>query len=720
MPDTRGRYLRRRQQSDSPGSWEIITQPGGGYSNPAKANILDSYWGFQHVTGSPAFLYLAFTREKSGGDTFITFELNQEAQLWHPHPPPSPGIPCRTTGDLLITFQPESSHNEDSFKVEEWITADNGGAVDPGGSGCATAGTFEELSFATPPSPDANFEAAFNAAPIQNFLPPTSVTTIDTANFGEASINLSAVLTGDQDGCSKFTSIWMYSQSSSAGGQSQMQDYVAPTPFLVRTCKATPDLSSTASGSVNSRARGKHHLRRHARLVEPLTDTAHLSGGDNPTGTITFDLYGPGNDTCTGPPLDTSTVPVSGNGDYHSKPFTPTATGVYRWQVRYSGDNNNHGDGPTECGIDSETTEISPPPSPVLPTLTTVASNATVLGSPISDTATLNNGFLPTGTITFDVYGPDVTSCTPAAARSSTVSVHGNGPYTSAEFTPTKAGTYLWVAKYSGDTHNLSVTTHCGETGESVVVRPAPPPAAPSISSTASAGGPVGSPIQDTAHLGGGSSPTGTITFRVYGPNDAACVTPAAPPSTVPASGAGDYQSASFTPIAAGKYRWVATYSGDANNAAAATACGDAAETVDVSRAQPTLRTAASPVVVRSGHAAGDTATLTGGANPQRTITFRLYGPNDSTCSAPPVFVAEQTVNGDGSYRSPAATPAVAGTYRWVATYSGDANNAAAATACGDAGETVVVQRGHATQLPEETTRPRPKPHRPPKPIVTG
>ena len=45
-----------------------------------------------------------------------------------------------------------------------------------------------------------------------------------------------------------------------------------------------------------------------------LTDTATLSGGVNPTGTITFTLYQGSTK------LDTETVPVRGNGSY----TTPT------------------------------------------------------------------------------------------------------------------------------------------------------------------------------------------------------------------------------------------------------------------------------------------------------------------------------------------------------------------------------------------------------------
>jgi hypothetical protein len=78
-----------------------------------------------------------------------------------------------------------------------------------------------------------------------------------------------------------------------------------------------------------------------AYVGQPITDSANLSGGTNPTGTITFSLYGPNNATCTGAPIFPSTQPVSGNGTVASGPFTPTAPGTYRWVAAYSGDPNN-------------------------------------------------------------------------------------------------------------------------------------------------------------------------------------------------------------------------------------------------------------------------------------------------------------------------------------------------------------------------------------------
>ena len=73
-----------------------------------------------------------------------------------------------------------------------------------------------------------------------------------------------------------------------------------------------------------------------------------------------------------------------------------------------------------------------------------------------------------------------------------------------------------------------------------------------------------------------------------------------------------------------------------------------------------------------------DVATLTGGDNPSGSITWKLYGPNDASCSGTPLTTAAVPVSGDGPYTSPPLTPSTAGTYQWVATYSGDTNNTAA------------------------------------------
>src|SRR6266404_4090892 len=71
--------------------------------------------------------------------------------------------------------------------------------------------------------------------------------------------------------------------------------------------------------------------------------------------------------------------------------------------------------------------------------------------------------------------------------------------------------------------------------------------AAPTIATMASASVTVGGAITDTATLAGGSSPTGTITFTLFGPNDATCASAPVFTSTVTVNGNGDYLSNPFT-----------------------------------------------------------------------------------------------------------------------------------------------------------------------------
>lgn len=108
-------------------------------------------------------------------------------------------------------------------------------------------------------------------------------------------------------------------------------------------------------------------------------------------------------------------------------------------------------------------------------------------------------------------------------------------------------------------------------------------------------------------------------------------------------------------------------------------------------KSDPTLVTQASPSVLLGGPV-HDTATLSGGTSPTGTVTFRLYGPDDTTCARSAASTTSVSVAGNGSYASPPFTPAVTGTYRWTAVYSGDSRNNSATSACNAANQAVVVR----------------------------
>jgi len=96
-----------------------------------------------------------------------------------------------------------------------------------------------------------------------------------------------------------------------------------------------------------------------AQHVIPNDDATISGTTQNAGGTITFNLYSPGNATCTGPADFTQTVPVSGSGTYSTTntgpgAFIASAQGTWRWQVIYSGDADNVGTA-SACGVENFT-----------------------------------------------------------------------------------------------------------------------------------------------------------------------------------------------------------------------------------------------------------------------------------------------------------------------------------------------------------------------------
>jgi hypothetical protein len=103
------------------------------------------------------------------------------------------------------------------------------------------------------------------------------------------------------------------------------------------------------------------------------------------------------------------------------------------------------------------------------PAISTLASPSVPAGGLISDSATLTGGFAPTGNVTFTLYGPGDNTCS-NALWSTTVPVGAGGVSHSGDVEVGAAGTYNWVAVYSGDLANLPVSSECGS--EPVVITP--------------------------------------------------------------------------------------------------------------------------------------------------------------------------------------------------------------------------------------------------------
>jgi len=143
--------------------------------------------------------------------------------------------------------------------------------------------------------------------------------------------------TGTVAGTYSWTAHYIGDANNNPSNASVAQTVVSP---------ASPDLSTTASpGGVAGTT---------------LTDTAQLSGGYFPTGTITFMLT-----ATSGSIVDTETVAVNGNGTYATPTgFTlpkGTVPGTYVWHVLYSGDGDNN---TATANLENVTVGVNPSPPP--------------------------------------------------------------------------------------------------------------------------------------------------------------------------------------------------------------------------------------------------------------------------------------------------------------------------------------------------------------------
>jgi hypothetical protein len=461
--------------------------------------------------------------------------------------------------------------------------------------------------------------------------PGGTVVTTETANVsGDGAYSTPTAVAATQAG----TYTWSATYNGDANNNTAIDNGQNESTLI---SQASPSISTVASagGAVGT---------------TNLTDTATLTGGVNPTGTITFTLTGPGGSVVT-----SETANVSGDGAY-STPTAVAATqvGTYTWSSTYNGDANNNA---ATDNRQNESTLISQ----ANPSISTVASAGGAVGSTnLTDTATLSGGNNPTGTITFTLTGPGGSVVT-----TETANVNGDGAYsTPTAVAATQVGTYTWSATYNGDANN-NTTTDNGQNESTLISK-----SNPTIATVASAGGAVGSTnLTDTATLAGGDSPTGTITFTLTGPGGKVVTT-----ETANVSGDGSYSTP--TAIAAtqvGTYTWSATYNGDANNSSATD--NGVNEATFIRRTSPSIITVATPSSgVAGGTTLTDTATLSGGVSPTGTITFTLTGPSNNV-----VATENVTVSGNGNYVSPTPVPATqVGTYTWSATYNGDANNSTA------------------------------------------
>jgi hypothetical protein len=304
----------------------------------------------------------------------------------------------------------------------------------------------------------------------------------------------------------------------------------------------------------------------------------------------------------TTPPTSTAT----------SSSVSPTATGYYCFRVVYTPD-ATAGYSPGQSTVTTNecvqvvtlnTSTTSTPQTSDTESGTFTDATSAAIGSWIRDKAVVSDTTTPTGTIAFSVCGPTLTAT--ACTSGGTTVAENSGAKTSnstsvtfysASFQPATAGFYCFAAAFTGT--GAFQDSHDSSTGECIEILPA----SPALSTTPSAVTSFSATLSDSADVGPGNNPGGSVRFRLYDTlancnlggtsvgsggllyeETVSFTANGNNTRTVSTTGTG---SGSNVVTTAGTYQWLAHYSGDTNNEDNDSACGDEAETVTASTVNP-------------------------------------------------------------------------------------------------------------------------------------
>jgi hypothetical protein len=140
------------------------------------------------------------------------------------------------------------------------------------------------------------------------------------------------------------------------------------------------------------------------------------------------------------------------------------------------------------------------------------------------------------------------------------------------------------------------------------------------------------------------------------------------------------------------------------------TVCGSNATTAPVCQTFTLVIGRRSPDILASASPGGpvgtpvrSTASLIGALLPTGTMTFRLF--SDASCTTQ-VFTSQNVVDVTGAATSSDFVPTLPGTYRWTATYSGDANNNPVTSPCSASNSVTITGTLPSTTSPSSTSLP--------------
>jgi hypothetical protein len=200
------------------------------------------------------------------------------------------------------------------------------------------------------------------------------------------------------------------------------------------------------------------------------------------------------------------------------------------------------------------------------------------------------------------------------------------------------AGTWHWVATYSGDTNNNKVAS--GATEEPLVVSKA----SPTITTTLSAStGVIGAAVHDSSVLTGVTANAGgTVTYTVYTNDTCTLGAQDAGTKTVASGVVPDSNPITFNTV--GTWYWQAVYSGDANNNGATSTC--TSETLVIS---PTAAPTQSVEAATSAPTAAPTMSVEAATSAPTAAPTMLVEAATSAPKATPPVTSTGGASGGGS-----------------------------------------------------------------------
>jgi hypothetical protein len=194
---------------------------------------------------------------------------------------------------------------------------------------------------------------------------------------------------------------------------------------------------------------------------DALNDKATLTGGFNPTGTITFELFSPSDPSCSGTPVYSEDVTVNGNGDYVATgggtgSNVASSAGTWNWVASYTSGDANNNDVSSACGAESMVI-TQPTNSQITPTNTT-CQQFTGGQAPTLDTInySVKNGVISQVDPGVFFYWVEVT----AVAGSNTFTIDQS--ITSGNFNAyflTASGSFAYTSNCTKVTANISQST---------------------------------------------------------------------------------------------------------------------------------------------------------------------------------------------------------------------------------------------------------------------